>query len=440
VTNRCALVGVGSRSFSWLNAIVKTHGDRNQLVALCDPHASRCRNANKMLGADAAVYDDYDRMLAEARPDLVVVTSPDALHAEHVVKALDAGCQVAAEKPLCTVGADAQAILEAQRRSDAPLTMAFNYRHVPLNLAIKELIADGRIGRPVSVDLAWYLDYRGHGASYFRRWHRLMDVSGGLLITKASHHFDLVNWFVADRPATVYAQCALNFFGAGKGKFQGKRCRDCPHADECEFFYDISDRRRRTRELGYEVADSDELAGDVCPFSDDVTIYDTMSLLVGYRGGCLLNYSLNASVPFEGWRLAINGTGGRLETGITDAKPTQGWQKRHKIVTRDGHRVLPTDEYYVVDWPDTYTIHVMPHDANAFEVSVPNVVAGHGGGDAKIFALALCGERPAEDPLSTFATALDGAMSMAIGAGANLSAETGRPVEIREVLGDWADA
>src|SRR5690606_20513915 len=60
-----------------------------------------------------------------------------------------------------------------------------------------------------------------HGADYFRRWHRYKDKSGGLLIHKASHHFDLINWWLADAPVRVYASGGLRFYGAENARRRG---------------------------------------------------------------------------------------------------------------------------------------------------------------------------------------------------------------------------
>lgn len=68
-----------------------------------------------------------------------------------------------------------------------------------------------------------------------------------------------------------------------------------------------------------------------------------MAVMVRYKNGAILNYTLNASVPFEGWNLAINGTKGRFESKITDNKPSPGWQERYQIVGSDGKGVrVPT--------------------------------------------------------------------------------------------------
>ena len=82
--------------------------------------------------------------------------------------------------------------------------VTFNYRYSPRNSALKEIIQSGVIGKVTSIDFSWVLD-TVHGADYFRRWHREKKNSGGLLIHKASHHFDLVNWWINDVPERVFA-------------------------------------------------------------------------------------------------------------------------------------------------------------------------------------------------------------------------------------------
>ncbi len=429
---RCAVVGIGNRAHCWISGIVKKHPDSAELAGLCDLNLDRCRDVNEAYNTNAAVFKEYDRMLAEVKPDMVIVVSPEKFHREHIVKALTAGCDVVTEKPLCITMEDAVAILDAERRSGRKIFMGFNYRFVPLCTRVCELLRRNAIGKPVSIDLTWYLDYKGHGGSYFRRWHRKMENSGGLLVTKASHHFDLVNWWMNDVPETVFAFGEQRFFGPGKNPYQGERCSTCRHAKSCEWYTDVcavKDDDKLSRELGYRVGGVRDYIRDYCPFGDEVDIPDTMSVMVRYRQGGLLTYSLNASVPFEGWNVAVNGAGGRLESKITDNKPNPGWQTRFQIVGKDGALLKGKGER-ITDWPSEYSIHVMPHTGDDYRVNVPNIAEGHGGGDAHIFAAALADLYPEKDELNSFASAVHGAQSTAIGAAANQSIATGRPVRI----------
>ncbi len=432
---RCAISGIGHRSHSWISALAGSYSDCVKITALCDPVLKRCEDADQGYALNANLYSDYDRMLAEETPELVIITSPDHVHAEQIVKAFRKGCEVASEKPMCLTQEEADAILTAERDSGKKLFMGFNYRHIPLCHKIREILLRGEIGRPVSMNLTWYLDYRGHGASYFRRWHRLMEKSGGLLITKAAHHFDLANWFFNDVPKNVYANCSLNFFGKSGGKMGAKRCRDCAEGSRCGFYYDIADIERLSRELSYKAGYVHGYDGDHCVFSEDADIYDTMALLVRYRNGGLLSYTLDASVPFEGWNLAINGTGGRLESGITDNKPLPGWQEHFQMVDTSG-RLIGKMGGRITSWPSEYTIHVMPHTGVDKLYRVPNLADGHGGGDFRIFDALFRNHGSGNDPAGAFADAFDGMASMMIGWGANRSARTGEPVSL-DSLEKW---
>ena len=99
-----------------------------------------------------------------------------------------------------STGRRAAAIEDAIDRTGREVVITFNYRYSPRNSALRQVIQDGTIGEVTSIDFSWVLDTK-HGADYFRRWHREKKNSGGLLIHKASHHFDLVNWWIRIEPA-----------------------------------------------------------------------------------------------------------------------------------------------------------------------------------------------------------------------------------------------
>jgi predicted dehydrogenase len=197
---RHAFVGTGGRALSFIEPLVTTYGQRNELVALCDQSAARMAYYNELLVRDLAYHavpsygaDQFDDMLRQHQPDEVFVCTKDATHHDYIVRALRAGCDVITEKPMTTDAAKCQAIMEAVQASGKRLRVAFNYRWAPFRTKVKELIASGVVGRIHSVNLEYLLD-TNHGADYFRRWHAQIENSGTLLVHKSTHHFDLVTW------------------------------------------------------------------------------------------------------------------------------------------------------------------------------------------------------------------------------------------------------
>ncbi|HEY5448576.1 MAG TPA: Gfo/Idh/MocA family oxidoreductase, partial [Polyangia bacterium] len=207
---RYAIVGVGSRAYLYLDAIQTTHADRAELVGVCDTNAGRLElaraHARKAGRAEPAAYEAaaFDKMIAETKPDTVIVTSVDATHADYICHAMELGCDVITEKPMTTDAEKCRRILETRRRTGRHCRVAFNYRYMPVRGQIKELLVGGIIGDVMSVDFHWMLDTH-HGADYFRRWHGHKRFSGGLMVHKATHHFDLVNWWLSAVPVSVRA-------------------------------------------------------------------------------------------------------------------------------------------------------------------------------------------------------------------------------------------
>ena len=158
-------------------------------------------------------------MIEKTKPDLLMVTTVDGFHHEYIIKGLDRGIDVMTEKPMTTDETKCQAMLDAEKRNNRKIVVTFNYRYAPAHQQMKEILLSNEIGKIVSVDFSWYLDVI-HGADYFRRWHRLRKNSGSLLVHKASHHFDLMNWWLGADPVEVSGYGGLQIYGKN-GTFRG---------------------------------------------------------------------------------------------------------------------------------------------------------------------------------------------------------------------------
>ena len=224
---KVALVGTGIRGITfWGKRLVDQYADILEFVGLSDINPGRLEFGKKHMGVKCPTYVNFDQMLSETKPDLLIVTTNDSNHHEFIIKGLDSGCDVLTEKPLTIDENKCQLIIDAENRSNKNLIVGFNYRWSPYNTKIKELLSEGAIGKVTSVDFHWYLNTY-HGASYFRRWHGLREEGGTLWVHKATHHFDLLNWWLDSDPDEVFAYGDLEHYGSA-GPFRGDKCRTCP--------------------------------------------------------------------------------------------------------------------------------------------------------------------------------------------------------------------
>ena len=196
-----ALVGTGGRSGLYIEAITGKYRHNAKFVAFCDTNQTRMDYANQQLVQnDIAPVPtwkaaDFGDMLTETKPDIVIVTSMDRTHDDYIVRALHAGCDVITEKPMTIDENRALRILDAVDATGYQVRVAFNYRYAPHHSKIRELLMQDTIGDVLSVHFEWLLNTE-HGADYFRRWHRDKRNSGGLLVHKSTHHFDLMNFWL----------------------------------------------------------------------------------------------------------------------------------------------------------------------------------------------------------------------------------------------------
>ena len=401
---RVALVGTGIRGTTmWGADLVKDYSDVVEFVGLCDINPLRLEAGKKAIGASCPTFTRLEDMLSAARPDALIVTTVDATHAGCIVTALDRGIDVLTEKPMVIDEAQCAKVLEAEKRNGKKIVVTFNYRYAPKHQTIKETLLSGAIGKVTSVDFSWYLDVR-HGADYFRRWHRLRSQGGSRWVHKSTHHFDLVNWWLGADPVEVSAFGHLEKYGR-KGPFRDSHCRVCPHKAKCPFFWDIT-KHPRLVDLYVGPDQADGYRRDGCVFREDVDIPDTMNAIVRYEGGTTMSYSVNTFMPIEGYRLAFNGTEGRLEVRDFERQP---WEV-----------------------PEETEIHLIRNFGKRETLAVANQGGGHGGGDDRLRDLIF---RNAEAPAHMrLPDSRAGAMSCLTGIAALKSMDAGRPVKIEELL------
>ena len=418
---RFAHVGIGGRARMYYQAIAKTYSETSELVAFCDINRTRMEFANEILEGELNYHavpmygaDEFEKMIEETKPDTVIVTSIDRTHHRYIIKAMEMGCDVISEKPMTMDADKCQQIIDAIDRTGKSLRVTFNYRYAPHNTKLRELIMNDTIGKVTQVHFEWLLN-TSHGADYFRRWHRDKRNSGGLLVHKSTHHFDLVNFWLGSYPTRVFALGDLKFYGRENAEERGvtkfySRVHGQENALGDPFALKMEGNNYLTR-LYLNAEKDDGYIRDQSVFGDNISIEDTMNVLVQYKSGAQMSYSLNAYSPWEGFRVCMTGTKGRIEMEVIEAVYINAGGASNKEGVVRGKKIT-----------------VYPMFGEAYEVAIQEGVGGHGGGDTvllnDIFGV------PEEDPFKRAASHVDGAMSILTGIAGNKSIATGMPVDV----------
>ncbi len=362
-------------------------------------------------------------MIAETRPYVVIVTTMDATHHTYIARAMELGCDVITEKPMTTDLEKIQTIFQAIQRTGRSLRVSFNYRYTPAYTRFRELVMQGVVGKPLLVDFSWILD-TSHGADYFRRWHREKQNSGGLLVHKATHHFDLVNWWIDSYPLQVFAQGDLLFYGKQNAEERGEhypytRYTGVAEAEGDPFALTL-DKNEVFRDLYLAAEEETNYLRDRNVFGEPITIEDTMCVTARYRNGVMLSYSLVAYSPWEGLRVSITGTKGRIEMDIAEnINHLQGGGERFKGTSKGPFK--------------SANIRAYPMFGVPYEVDVPVSDGGHGGADPFLLEQ-LFSPNPPIDPFKRAASHIDGAASVLVGIAGNLSMQTKCMVAIDDLF------
>ncbi|MBN1937006.1 MAG: Gfo/Idh/MocA family oxidoreductase [Anaerolineae bacterium] len=308
--------------------------DGSRVVACCDANDAVFERNKAWYGDDILTTTDYRELLAQDL-DAVFVTTPDYLHKEHAVAALQAGKAVYLEKPMAITIAGCDRILQTARDNNAKLYLGHNMRHFDVILKMKELIDEGAIGQ---VKVAWCRHFVSYGGdAYFKDWHADRRTATGLLLQKGAHDIDILHWLCGGYTKMVTAMGGLTLY------------------DRIADRHDPSER-----------GDASFVRDNWPPLSQKglnpvIDVEDISMMLMKLDNGVLASYQQCHYTP-DAWRnYTIIGSEGRIENfgdGIGDDSCVRLWNTRSDRYSAEGDQVFHLD-------PKT---------------------GGHGGGDPSIVA------------------------------------------------------
>ncbi len=396
---RYVIVGASSRCRDmFLINLVEKFADEVEITGVYDVNKLRSEHFKAIAGDQMTVYDDFEKMLDAEKPDAVLVTTTDKYHHEYICRALRKGYNAISEKPITTNYSNCIEIAKAVSETGKGVATTFNCRFMPMFAKMKEIIMSGKLGNILNINYEYFLN-RVHGGDYFKRWHSDMENSGGMLVHKSTHHFDVINWFLEDEPVKVSA-LGNKVFYVDANKAFGERCSTCPKGKQCPSYEDLTNTYEK--EFYFDAEHLDGYVRDKCAYLNHSNIYDNMSVSVQYSKGTMLTYGLNLfSIKGEGWKMTVTGDKG----------------------------VMVVDTF-AQDVPEKHKINLYLEGGERQIVLFPKGTGTHAGGDERLLAKLFGNDKT--DELHQCADYMAGLISAMIGICGNESIATGKTIDIKE--------
>ena len=269
--------------------------DRLRVVAGFDPEAERVQMlADRLAASDIAPCGSPEQVATHPGVDWVFIGSPNALHADHAVAALNAGKHVFCEKPLATTLADCLRIREALEQSGTTFAFGLVLRYAPLYTRVATLLNAGRIGELISFEFNETLAYN-HGGYLHQGWRSESRWTGSFMLEKCCHDIDIANWLVGCPASRVASFGGCDFFTARNA---GHLTRIGPDPQTGMLPYQAWPATRRS------------------PFSDGKDIVDNQVALIEYRNGVRATFHTNCNAAIPERRLYLIGSEGTLRADL----------------------------------------------------------------------------------------------------------------------------
>lgn len=349
--------------------------ENTSVVAIADTDDASRQAGLEAAGSETTAYEDYRDLLADDDVDAVVVVTPNFTHINVMRDVIASGKHVLCEKPLCITTEECQILIDDSDGYDGVIWVGLEYRYMPAVEALIKEVQDGYVGDPKMVAI------REHRFPFLVKvddWNRFSANTGGTLVEKTCHYFDLMNLILGERPLQVFASGA----------------QDVNHLDEY-----------------YDGKQSD--------------ILDNAFVIVDYPSGkrALLDLCMFAEATRDQEELSVVGEKGKLDARIPTSELHLG--------TRSGEGIPDIGKVETRKITNDLIVHEgLHHGASYLEhVDFATAVRAHraaGGGAAGAAAV---------ENLGTLVSLEDGMWSVAMGQAAHLSIAENRPVPLSEIIG-----
>ena len=319
------IIGAGNRGRTYAR-YAERYPNALKVVGAADIDPKRLRAmAKKHNIPKENLFGHYNEALSHAKlADAVLISTPDHLHYEPCMKALELGYDVLIEKPVAQSEKECRDIMNQAKKYGRIVAVCHVLRYSPYYLALKKILDSGAVGDVVNIQLMEPVEFDHMAHSYVRGiWHS-SKKSTPIILAKSCHDLDILRWMIGKPCESISAEGSLYLFrkeNAPKGA--PARCTDgCPHESQCPFSaINIYERKKRycyafdlprkDAALIHEKLQTTDYGR--CVFHCDNDQCDHYVTIMRFKDGVTASFTMDAFTPFGGRRIRIMGTKGFIE-------------------------------------------------------------------------------------------------------------------------------
>lgn len=232
-----AIIGVGARGGDAYGCLINEEKEKFTIVSLCDQRQERLDMFGERFNVPAKNrFQDEEEFFKEKRADVLLIATPDKEHIRQAIRAFSLGYDIMVEKPLSDSFEECEALLAAQKKYGGKALVCHVLRYAPAFLKVKELLANGKVGKLVSIEAIENIAYWHIAHSYVRGNWRNTEVAFPIILAKCCHDLDLLQYYAGAKCKSVSSIGDIYWFKEENAPVGAeKKCVDCKYVDSCTY-------------------------------------------------------------------------------------------------------------------------------------------------------------------------------------------------------------
>ncbi|MFA6840814.1 MAG: Gfo/Idh/MocA family oxidoreductase [Sphaerochaetaceae bacterium] len=387
---RIALLGAGNRGRRIYADYAKSHPQELKVVAIAEPDDVKRGEivTEHDIRQEYAVKDWHDLFREKLPIEAVVIAIQDAMHRDAILACIEKNYHILCEKPIVTTYEDSRIIADASKKFKKVFVIAHVLRYSPFFTRVKQLVAQGEIGRLIGIELDECVGHIHMSHSFVRGNWRDSTTSAPMILAKSCHDMDILLYLAAADCESLSSYGDLHYFTAENApKNAPARCTDnCPHVEECPY---AAQKIYLGKNIGWPVniiTTDLSIEGRLkalkegpwgrCVFHCDNNVVDHQTVNAKFTNGVVATFTMSGFTMDTHRSVRLMGTDGELignmEKGtIAISNFSSRDKKTIEIETpKDGHS--GSDARFVADF-----VHSVRNNNVSGETSIGNSLQSH---------------------------------------------------------------